>query len=86
MTSNLVVEFTGPDTANGLCDVDCMGLLTDSTEATFVGATYKDRFTRRDGIWRISEREVTIHYFYQVAGTRLGAPERDSCVEELDAQ
>ena len=59
VTSNLVVEFIGPDAANGLCDVDCMGLLTDSTEATFVGATYKDSFARRDGIWRISEREVT---------------------------
>ena len=39
VTSNLVVDFTGPNTATGLCDVDCMGLLTDSTEATFVGAT-----------------------------------------------
>ena len=75
VTSNLVVEFTGPDSASGLCDVDCMGLLTDSTEATFVGATYKDSYARRDGIWRISEREVTIHYFNQFAGTTLSAPE-----------
>ena len=75
VTSNLVVEFTGPDTATGLCDVDCMGLLTDSTEATFVGATYQDSYARREGIWRISEREVTIHYFNQFAGTTLSAPE-----------
>ena len=76
VTSNLVVEFTGPDTAIGLCDVDCMGLLTDSTEATFVGATYKDNYARRDGIWRIFEREVTIHYFNQFEDTTLSAPEK----------
>ena len=28
--------FDGPHTASGLCDVDCMGLLTNSPEATFV--------------------------------------------------
>ena len=75
VTSNLVVEFTGRDTANGLCDVDCMGLLADSIEATFVGATYKDSYARRDGTWRIYEREVTIHYFNQFEGTALSAPE-----------
>ena len=75
VTSNLVLEFSGPDAASGLCDVDCMGLLTDSLEATFVGATYQDSYTRRDGVWRISEREVTIHYFNQFAGMTLSAPE-----------
>ena len=73
--SNLVIEFAGADDATGICDVDCMGLLTDSTEATFVGATYRDRFQRRDGAWKIAEREVTIHYFNSFGGTTLSAPE-----------
>ena len=50
-------------------------LLTGSVEATFVGATYRDRFARRGGAWKISEREVTIHYFNQFGGTTLSAPE-----------
>jgi 3-phenylpropionate/cinnamic acid dioxygenase small subunit len=75
VTSNLVLEFSGTDSAAGICDVDCMGLLTDSTEATFVGATYRDRYERRDGVWKIALREVQIHYFNQFAGTTLSAPE-----------
>ena len=75
VTSNLVVDFTGSDAASGVCDVDCVGLLTDSTEATFVGATYRDQFQRREGEWRISERAVVIHYFNQFPGTTLSAPE-----------
>ena len=51
-----------------------MGLLTDSTEATFVGATYWDRYQRRSGFWKIAEREVTIHYFNQFSGATLSAP------------
>jgi len=75
VTSNLVLEFSDADNAQGLCDVDCMGLLADSSEATFVGATYRDRYQRRVGAWKILEREVTIHYFNQFAGTTLSAPE-----------
>lgn len=77
VTSNLVIEFSGADDATGMCDVDCMGLLTDSTEATFVGATYKDRFQRREGSWKILEREVSIHYFNPFPGTTLSAPEAE---------
>ena len=75
VTSNLVLNFDGPHTASGLCDVDCMGLLTDGPEATFVGATYRDRYERRDGVWKIAERAVAIHYFNQFAGTTLSAPD-----------
>jgi hypothetical protein len=75
VTSNLVIEFGGADDATGICDVDCMGLLADSAEATFVGATYRDRFQRRDGAWKIAEREVTIHYFNSFEGTRLEKPQ-----------
>ena len=74
VTSNLVLTFTDADNATGVCDVDCMGLLTDGAEATFVGATYRDRYQRRSGCWKIAEREVTIHYFNQFSGTTLSAP------------
>ena len=62
VTSNLVLTFTDADNATGVCDVDCMGLLTDSAEATFVGATYRDRYQRRSGCWKIAEREVCLLY------------------------
>jgi 3-phenylpropionate/cinnamic acid dioxygenase small subunit len=75
VTSNLVVEFTSPDSASGICDVDCMGLLSDSTDATFVGATYRDRFERREGVWKMREREVVIHHFNGFPGTQLTKPE-----------
>ena len=75
ITSNIVVEFEGADRARTLCDVDCTGLLADGPEATFVGATYADRVERRDGVWKIAERNVTIHYFNSFAGTRLSKPE-----------
>ena len=52
-----------------------MGLLTGQSEATFVGASYADRLERRDGIWKIAEREVTIHYFNTFPGTELSKPE-----------
>lgn len=75
VTSNLVVSFDDDDTALGLCDVDCTGTLADSPEATFVGATYADRFERRAGVWKIAERTVDIHYFNSFAGTQLSKPQ-----------
>jgi gamma-hexachlorocyclohexane dehydrochlorinase len=54
-----------------------MGLLADSTDATFVGATYRDRFERRGGVWKIVEREVVIHHFNGFPGTQLTKPEAD---------
>lgn len=74
VTSNLVISFDGADTAHALCDVDCTGTLAESDEATFVGATYTDRMERRGGIWKIAERNVTIHYFNSFAGTQLSKP------------
>ena len=52
-----------------------MGLLSDSTDATFVGATYRDRFERREGVWKMREREVVIHHFNGFPGTQLTKPE-----------
>ncbi|EED35547.1 putative hexachlorocyclohexane dehydrochlorinase 1 [Luminiphilus syltensis NOR5-1B] len=74
LTSNLVIEFDGADRANVLCDVDCMGLLAGSTEATFVGATYADKVERREGIWKIAERTVSMHFFNTFPGTELSRP------------
>lgn len=75
VTSNLVISFDDGNNARSLCDVDCTGLLSDKPEATFVGASYADRLQRRDGVWKIAEREVTIHYFNSFAGTQLSRPE-----------
>jgi len=49
--------------------------LAESSEATFVGATYTDTVARREGVWKIVQRDVTIHYFNSFANTRLSAPE-----------
>lgn len=75
VTSNNVISFIDPDHAASICDVDCVGLLTGSTEATFVGATYRDRLERRERQWRIAEREVQIHFFNTFEGTQLSKPE-----------
>jgi hypothetical protein len=75
LTTNLVIEFTDPDNANSVCDVDCVGTLKTEPTCQIVGATYKDTLQRRDGVWKIKQRSVQIHYFNPVAGTELSAPE-----------
>lgn len=75
VASNHVVRFIDVDHAESICDVDCTGRLKDSSEATFVGATYRDRLERRDGEWRIAVRDVEIHYFNSFPGTKLSKPE-----------
>lgn len=74
LTTNLRIEFIDADNAEAMCDVDCMGLLTDETECTIVGATYYDTLQRREGVWKIAKRKVTIHYFNPVPGAVLNAP------------
>ncbi|MDP5055134.1 MAG: nuclear transport factor 2 family protein [Congregibacter sp.] len=75
ITSNNVITFIDADHAQSICDVDCTGLLAGSPEATFVGASYRDRLERRNGQWRIAVRDVEIHYFNTFAGTELSKPE-----------
>lgn len=75
VTSNLVIHFDDSDHAHSLCDVDCTGVLASGPEATFVGASYADRLERRNGLWKIVERTVDIHYFNSLAGTQLSKPE-----------
>lgn len=73
-TTNLVVNFSSPTTATGLCDVDCIGTTADNLSQT-VAATYADDFERRDGIWKIKKRKVTIHHFNPIPGLVLSAPQ-----------
>jgi ketosteroid isomerase-like protein len=61
-TTNLVVELESPDRATGVCDVGC-DAFTPERQMLLIAATYYDRFERRDGEWRISERKVEIFYF-----------------------
>jgi ketosteroid isomerase-like protein len=75
ITSNTVITFGSADRAEAVCDVDCTGRLADSSEATFVGATYRDSLERRGGEWRIAVRNVDIYWFNSFPGTRLSKPD-----------
>jgi hypothetical protein len=72
-TTNLVITFDGPDRATGMCDVDCIGTTADGIAQT-IAATYRDRFERRDGIWKIASRDVTMHHFSPLVGITLSPP------------
>ena len=72
-TTNLRVTFDGPDRAEGLCDVDCIGTTSDQ-QAQTVSATYADRFERRGGVWKIARRKVTMHHFSPLTGIVLSPP------------
>ncbi|HEX7034570.1 MAG TPA: nuclear transport factor 2 family protein [Pseudomonadales bacterium] len=74
LTTNLKLDFTDPDHAGGVCDVDCVGADADDN-LQIVGATYFDDFERRGSTWRIRRRRVQIHYFNPIPGARLRAPE-----------
>lgn len=73
LTSNLKLEFDGPDRARGVCDVDCMGATKDDI-VQMISATYSDDFERRNGVWKIARRNVVIHYFNPVPGAQMSAP------------
>ncbi len=72
-TTNLRVRFDGPDRAAGVCDVDCIGTTADG-QAQTIAATYRDRFERRDGVWKIAQRDVTMHHFSPLVGITLSPP------------
>ena len=73
LTSNLKLEFDGPNRARGVCDVDCMGATKDDI-VQMISATYSDDFERRNGVWKIAKRKVVIHYFNPVPGAQMSAP------------
>lgn len=72
-TTNLRLTFNGPDSATGICDVDCIGTTSDG-QAQTIAATYRDLFDRRGGQWRIARRAVTMHHFSPLTGIKLAAP------------
>lgn len=73
LTSNLRVTFSDPDHARGVCNVDCMGATKDDV-VQMISATYTDDFERRDGVWKIARRAVTMHYFNPIPGAQMSAP------------
>lgn len=73
LASNLVVTFSDPDHARGVCDVDCMGATPDDV-VQMISASYADDFERRQGVWKITRRVVTLHYFNPVPGAQMTPP------------
>jgi ketosteroid isomerase-like protein len=73
LASNLHLEFIDADHARGICNVDCMGATQDDV-VQMISASYKDRFERRRGVWRIAHRAVTIHYFNPIPGAQMTPP------------
>ena len=73
LTSNLRLEFSDPDHAHGVCNVDCMGATADDI-VQMISATYTDDFERREGAWKIAKRHVVIHYFNPIPGAEMSAP------------
>ena len=78
LTTNQVIEFKDPDNADSICDVDCVGTMAADGSCQIVGASYYDSLQRRDGVWKIRERGVRIHYFNPIPGARLTAPEAET--------
>jgi hypothetical protein len=75
LTTNQRITFLDPESAESICDVDCVGTLAEEPTCQIVGATYSDNLERREGVWKISRREVQIHYFNPIPGAVLAAPE-----------
>ena len=71
--SNVRITFDGPDQARGVCDVDCMGANHDNV-VQMVGATYIDKFERRNNVWKIVHRKVDMHYFNSMPGLEMSRP------------
>jgi len=74
LASNLKLTFDDADHARGVCNVDCMGATLDDV-VQMISATYSDDFERRDGVWKIAKRHVTIHYFNPIPGAQMSMPE-----------
>jgi len=73
LSTNLRIAFSDADHAHSVCNVDCMGASVEDV-VQMVGATYTDDFERRDGVWKIAKRKVTIHYFNPMPGLVMSAP------------
>jgi gamma-hexachlorocyclohexane dehydrochlorinase len=73
-TTNLRITPVSTDVVEGICDVYCIGNSSEG-QAQTVAATYTDRFERRDGVWKIALRKVTMHHFSPLTGITLAAPQ-----------
>lgn len=74
LCSNLRLTFHDADHCSGVCDVDCMGATADDV-VQMINATYRDEFERREGIWKIARRSVTMHYFNPLPNVEMSAPD-----------
>ena len=61
-TTNLTVDFDGPDRATGRSDVFAICEGYGDGHICLVGGTYHDVAERREGVWRFTER-VIARYF-----------------------
>ncbi len=73
-TTNLRVTPVNADVIEGISDVYCIGNSSEG-QAQTVAATYRDRFERRDGVWKIARRKVTMQHFSPLTGITLAAPQ-----------
>ena len=73
-TTNLRLTSASAEAIEGVSDVYCIGNTTDG-QAQTVAASYFDRFTRRDGIWKIARRRVVMQHFSPLVGITLSAPQ-----------
>jgi gamma-hexachlorocyclohexane dehydrochlorinase len=73
LTTNLRLEFSDGDHAQGMCSCDCMGASKEDI-VQVVNAGYIDNFERRDGIWKIARRKVKLHFFNPLPGVEMSAP------------
>lgn len=73
-STNLRVVRDSDDAASGMCDVYCIGNTSDG-QAQSVAASYFDSFTRRDGVWKIARRRVTMQHFSPLVGITLAPPQ-----------
>jgi gamma-hexachlorocyclohexane dehydrochlorinase len=71
-TMNLVTEVDG-DTARSISNLSNQGVLADGS-ALICAATYHDTFSRIDGTWLITMREIETHHFAPLPGVDWSLP------------
>lgn len=85
MTTNLVIEFDGPDRATGQAYYTVFQQTETLPLQCIMTGLYRDRFEKADGVWRMTERkyetrlwgDLTHHMkaARQAAAGRCAAPE-----------
>lgn len=76
LVGNLAIDLTGPDQASAVGG--CVGLLVQSDGSYQPGgAHYFDRYTRRNGVWRISYRKCWVSHLAVLPGAQLAQFPRD---------